>query len=115
MVNIYQTSDLFVPGEILASWNFEGEKKKRNAYKIISDQFFLASAKIYYQVIVLDRNIPSLNEYTNINALVNRIKLRIISQLEHLRPDKNSKITLYSEKLNKLSANIYNKLNIKSL
>lgn len=62
---------------------------------------YQTSAKIYYQRTALDRDISSLKKYTNLNTLANRIKLRIISQLEHLRPGKNSKIINYGEKLNK--------------
>ena len=76
---------------------------------------YQTSVKIYYQGTDLDRNIPFLKEYTNLNALTNPIKLRIISQLEHLRPGKNSKSVHYGKKLDKSSTQNYNMLIINTL
>ena len=146
MIIIYQSPDMFKPGIVLISWNFEGEKKKRNEYEIREDQFNAASTKLilkgltiytqelyagrkhnfeYYQDTViseklyalnaLDRDIPLLKEYTNLNALANRINMRIIPNLEILRPGKNSKIVHYGEKLNKLCAYVDNILNNSAL
>jgi len=76
---------------------------------------YSTSTKTYHQEKALDHDIPSLKEYSNLLFLANRIKLRIISKLEHLRPGKNSKISHYSENQVKLSTLVYNALIMNSL
>jgi hypothetical protein len=134
MVEIHQTSDLFKPGIMILSWNFEGEKKIRNEYEIRIDQYEKAFTRIKLKALVifvqelfrgrkhnfeyynryviadkleaisaLERDIPALSDYTDVVMLANRIKNRIIPNLEQLRPGKESKIVSYGPKLDLLS------------
>ena len=76
---------------------------------------YSTSSKTYSQGTTLNRDYSSLEEKTNLNALANSVELRIISQLEHLRPGKNNKISHYAEKLVKLSSLICNVLTLNTL
>lgn len=146
MINIYTKTNLFDPDDILISWNFEGEKKIRNEYKIRFDQLEIAKHKLRRKALAiyvtelftgrknnfqfwqgeviqskieamekLDRDVPFLKEYTDISALARRIQVRIIPQLEILRPGKKSKIVHYGERLDKLSAYVNSILTISTL
>jgi hypothetical protein len=53
MINIYQSTNLFDPNDIIISWNFEGEKKLRFEHKIRLDQSQQAVLKIKRMALVI--------------------------------------------------------------
>lgn len=53
MINIYQSTNLFDPNDIIISWNFEGEKKLRFEHKIRPDQSQAAILKIKRLALVI--------------------------------------------------------------